>query len=122
MLNGKTVLVVEEEFLIALDLQRMLEALQAGPAMFARSTDEALGLRERWHQISLAIVELRPADEPGAELAAQLRAAAIPVVICTSDCSHRRGLPGLPGVPVVTKPILESDLEGAIAAALPGPA
>ena len=34
MLNGQTVLIVEAEFLIALDIQRMLETLMAGPPAF----------------------------------------------------------------------------------------
>ena len=118
MLSGRTVLVVEEEFLIALDLQRMLEAQAAGPALFARSWNEAAALRDRWEELGLAIVEFRTGETQAIELAADLRSAGVPVVICTSDAAQRRGLPALPGVPVVTKPILETDLARAIGLAL----
>ena len=74
MLNGRTALVVEEEFLIALDVQRMLEALGVGLTLFARTPAEAEQLRARWPEIAIAILAELTALRHGIDLNARLTA------------------------------------------------
>jgi len=118
MLNGRTVLIVEEEFLIALDLQRMLEGLGVGQTLFARNAAEAEQLRAQWPDIALALVEIRYEDAPAESLVSRLADARIPVVLTTSDDGVRRGLPQFFHLPLVVKPVPESALASATHKAL----
>ena len=118
MLTGQTVLIVEEEFLIALDIQRVLEDRNVGQCVCARSVAEALSLRERWPDYQLAIVEFR-ADQPDSiELLRGLTAAGIRLIITTADHALHAGIPNAPGAPVLVKPFPEADLVSAITLAL----
>ncbi|WP_240230289.1 hypothetical protein [Devosia lacusdianchii] len=118
MLNGKTVLVIEEEFLIALDIQRVLETLGAGQTLFARTVQEADAIAAQGTDIGLAIVEVRAGPAPSLELTHALVKSKVAVVLSTADVSLRRGLPQLPDIPVVLKPMAEDDLVAAIGLAL----
>lgn len=118
MLNGKTVLVVEEEFLIALDIQRVLETLGVGQMLFARTLQEADAIAGQDTDLGLAIVEVRTGGEPPLALAHALVNSKVAVVLSTADVSLRRGLPQLPDIPVVLKPMAEDDLVAAIGQAL----
>lgn len=114
MLNGKPVLVIEEEFLIALDLQRMLEGMGAGQIVFARSAREALAMEMHWADVQLAIVEIALEQHSALELVGRLVTNGIAVVICSADTSLRRGVTQFPALPVVLKPMAETDLVTAI--------
>ena len=116
MLNGQTALIVEEEFLIALDIQRMLEAWGAGQTLFARTAAEAEELRSHWPEIGLAVVDIRSDDMPALSLAESLAAAGIPVVLATADAAVRQGL--TLQLPVVIKPVPEDIMASAIRQAL----
>jgi len=56
MLSGERLLIVEEEFLIALDIQRVLEDAHAAKAVFARNYKELAALEPRFGEFDLAIV------------------------------------------------------------------
>ena len=118
MLNDQTVLVVEEEFLIALDIQRMLETHGTGQMLFARTAEEAHELETHWPSIGLAIVEVRHDGAHSLELVRRLRDAGVAVVLNTADSAVRRGHPEFPDVPVAIKPMAEEDLLAAIEQAL----
>ena len=118
MLTGRTALVVEEEFLIALDIQRMLEALGVGQTLFARTAAEAAQLQARWPEIAIAIVEIRAGDASTSALAESLVAAGIPTVLITADFNGRHGIAGALALPVVVKPIPEEHMTAAIGHAL----
>ena len=114
MLTGRTALVVEEEFLIALDIQRMLEALGVEQTLFARTAAEAAQLQARWPEIDIALVEIRAGDASTLALAESLVAASVPTVLITADFNARRGIAEALALPVVTKPIPEEHLAAAI--------
>jgi DNA-binding NtrC family response regulator len=114
MLNGKPVLVVEEEFLIALDIQRMLEALGAGQILFARSIQEAQAMEMHWADVHLAIVEIALEPQAALLLIDRLIKSGIQVVICSADAALRRGVTAFPHAPVIIKPMAETDLVAAI--------
>lgn len=117
MLNGLPVLIVEAEFLIALDTQRMLEQHGAGQTLFARNVEEARQLRTRWPDLALAVVEVHFESSSALQLHAELAAAGIPVVLTTGDVNLSRMLTGS-APPVVVKPVPEFGLASAIAQAL----
>ena len=116
MLNGRPVLIVEEEFLIALDIQRMLEGLDVGQTWFARNAIEARQLREHWPSLALAIVELRLDQSQDQKLPTELTAAGVPLVVTTGDFSLSRSMTD--AVPVIVKPIPEETMASAVAKAL----
>jgi len=110
MLNGKRVLVVESQFLIALEMQRILEEADAGKTVFARSIDEAESLADRFGDYDLAIIEL-PFDNLGAiALAQHLLTAGIAVVAVSTDRSFRRAAAQALGTPVIEKPFTQEQL------------
>jgi DNA-binding response OmpR family regulator len=110
MLAGKRFLVIEDEFLIALDIQRILETAQASATFFARSLGEAEALDEKLAAVDLAIVEIGPDSDPAIRLVTRLLARGIAVVFSTPDAADRQGFAGLPPLPVVVKPFAEADL------------
>lgn len=118
MLVGKRLLIVEDEFLIALDMQRILETAQASATIFARSVEEAEAQGEKLSSLDLAIIEIGPDNVPALRLAMHLLANGIAVVFTSSDSQHRHGFSGLPLTPVVVKPFGETDLLGACLKAL----
>ena len=119
MLNGQTVLVVEAEFLIALDIQRMLEGLGVDQMLFARTADEAHELAGHWPSLGLAIVEIRSDAPRSVTLVHSLRLAGVAVILSTADGAIRQGHPDFPGVPVIVKPMADDDLATAIHAMRP---
>jgi CheY-like chemotaxis protein len=121
MLAGQTVLIVESEFLIALDIQRCLEAFGAAQTIFARNPAEVLCAIDRWPGFGLALVEVRHQHDEDAALLRGLDKAGIKLVLLTADATLRRGHPGFPAAPVVMKPFLEDDLAGALQQALASP-
>lgn len=118
MLSAQTVLVVEEEFLIALDIQRMVEARNASQTIFARSAVEAMLQQPSWGDLGMAIVEVRPGAHQAVQLCKLLLEQGVAVVVMSGDSVLRRGVPELPGTPVVIKPMSETDLANALSLAL----
>jgi CheY-like chemotaxis protein len=118
MLNGRTALVVEEEFLIALDIQRMLETLGVGQTLFARTAAEAEQLRASGPEIGLAIVEIRSHGTAAHQLVEGLTRDGIPMVLTTADLAMDNGSRAFPDLTVVAKPLPEDALASAIRQAL----
>ena len=118
MLNGRTALIIEEEFLIALDIQRMLETLGVGQTLFARTAGEADELRARWPEIALAVVEVHRDDTTSLDLGEGRGAAGIPVVLVTADVALRHGFAPALDLPLVLKPVPEETLTAAVGQAL----
>ena len=117
MLSGERLLIVEEVFLIALDIQRALEGARALQAVFARNFEEAAALTERFDGFQLAIVN-PPA--PGSEemrTAERLVAAGVAIVVCTAARLDLSATP-LAGAEIVTKPFSDDELLAACGRAL----
>lgn len=110
MLNGKRALIVEDEFLVALDIQRILEHAHVGRAVFARSVEEAMSLAQQWRDFDLAIVELPFADTDALALATGLLGAGVKLIVSSTNANHRTGVPGLENWPVILKPFAEDEL------------
>lgn len=118
MLNGQTALVVEEEFLIALDIQRMLETLGVGKTLFAGTAAEAQTLQTYWPEIGIAVVEIRSRDAAALQLVDQLRKASVPTVLTTADVTVGHGPGAFPDLTVLPKPIPEDAMASAVRQAL----
>ena len=84
MLSGERLLIVEEEFLIALDIQRVLEDANARQSTFARNFAEVAALGGRLDDFDLAIVNAPRPQSSEQEVAESLLAAGLAVVICSA--------------------------------------
>ncbi|HEV7346135.1 MAG TPA: hypothetical protein VGN60_10950 [Devosia sp.] len=118
MLKGLTALVVEEEFLIALDFQRMLEGLNVGQTIFARSPAEAELLRSQWPDIALAIVDISSNPAGSLRLISDLEAAGIPSVLTVTDLTIPIAFARDKEQLRVVKPVAETVMALAVAQAL----
>ncbi len=81
LLSGRRALIVEDEFLIALDIQRLLEEAGATETLIATNLAEAATLLAGGRTIDLAIVDLRLGNEDAHPLVEDLKGRAIPLVI-----------------------------------------
>ena len=84
MLSGERLLIVEEEFLIALDVQRVLEEAHAAKAVFARNYKELAALEPRFGEFDLAIVTPPKLGTSEGRLLERLAGAGPALVICSA--------------------------------------
>lgn len=118
MIAGAAALIVEEEFLIAFDLQRILEAHGATVVLIARTVAEA-ATHVRVGCCTLALVSIGPVDDTAMAFCRNLRDRGVALVAITAVGSHRdTGIPGLEGVPTIVKPFTDEDLVAGVAAAI----
>ena len=117
MLLGANALIVEDEYLIALEMQRILEAAGAAAIIVARNVAEGAE-----HTVSrsfdIALVAVGPGDSAAVSFMQALRQSGVAVVAVSSVGEHREGIPGLDGAGAVVKPFTDEDLLAAAAAAL----
>ena len=111
-LKGLRVLILEDEALIALDLEQVFRDLGADEVIIAHSLD---GLDAAF---DIAVLDVTLAGRPMAGFAAELfaRGVALVFVTCASDAAGL--LDGLPGVQIVDKLFSDDAIERAIAEAL----
>jgi CheY-like chemotaxis protein len=114
--EGRRILVVEDEPIVAISLQDMLEELGysvVGPAFRLAA---ALALAES-EAFDVAILDVNMGDGESYPVAALLRARGVPYVFATGY--GREGLePGHDQIPVLRKPYHESQLAAALEALL----
>lgn len=108
MLTGERLLIVEEEFLIALDIQRVMESAHAARTVFARNFTEAAALADRFSEFDLAIVTPPRRGSVDQEVADRLATAGPAVVVCSAAQVSLAG--ELVGSEIVYKPFADEDL------------
>jgi two-component system, response regulator PdtaR len=116
----KTVLLVEDEFLIALDLKLLLE--REGWCVFgpAATVEEALGLLDD-EMPAVALLDVTLRDGTVTRVAEALRAQNVPFVVASAyDRPELVGGEILSGAPNVGKPTEERRLLAALAQAIRG--
>lgn len=116
-LEAVKVLVAEDEFLIAADLESMLRKLGASEVRIELSIDAALaGLRERLPDCAVLDIGLR--EETPEKIADLLLQHRVPFIFATGY-DNASPLPDrLRAVPLVRKPVNAVDLEDAFVRAL----
>jgi len=104
-LIGKRCLVVDDEFLIALDIQQALEHAGATEVVCAGNATEALAAVKA-QTFDLAVLDVRLGRTGGSSLpgAAALAAAGTPFVFLTGLRGDNAEARAYPGAPVVEKP------------------
>lgn len=117
MLANERLLIIEEEFLIALDIQRVLEDASARKPAFARNFREAQSLEDRFHELDLAIVTPPRMGTADWSVADKLIAACPALVICSAGRVNVTGT-SLEGAEIVYKPFSDDELLAACRRAL----
>ena len=118
--RGKRLLVVEDEFVIALDLQNLLEAAGHEVVALAASVADALALldggggdaepgRRRPPPLDGAVLDVNLRGEPATPVADALAARGVPFVFVSGYGAAGRP-PGHEAAPVLAKPYSEGDL------------
>jgi len=115
-LQGRRVLVVEDEFLIAMDIEAMLRQLGCDVVGPTGDLEDALRIA-RDETPDLALLDVNLGGEPVTAVAEALVARAVPIVFCTGYqadnlCSR------YPAVPTLMKPFQPDDLRDALGRAL----
>ena len=115
--SGLRVLVVEDEFLIALDIDRILENAGAKLVLTAGRIDEALRILGEDHAIDAAVLDLKLDKDSTLLIAEKLQALGIPFVFLTGapEAAQTRGFPR---APVVAKPFDSTMLIAGLSLAL----
>lgn len=108
-LAGATVLVVEDEYLIALEAQRMVEEAGAAEVLLANSIAEVRKLLADGPQIDAAVLDLKLGQEDASPLIAEFRERGVPMVVATG---FETGAPD--GVSRLSKPYREVELIDAL--------
>lgn len=117
MLSGERLLIVEEEFLIALDIQRVLEDAHAAKAVFARNYKELAALEPRFAEFDLAIVTPPKLGTSEKLLLERLAQSGPALVICSAN-HVSAGEGELAGAGIVYKPFSDDELLDACKRAL----
>ena len=117
-LEGLRVLVVEDEFLVAMDIELALNDL--GCEVVGPIAELASALRTAQREtLDLALLDVNLGGEPVTAVAEALVARAVPIVFCTGYqvenlCSR------YPAAPTLMKPFQPADLRNALERALTG--
>lgn len=114
-LSGLSVLIVEDEFLIAVDAQRIVEEAGAANAFPVNSLAAARERLADQPSIDLVILDMRLGEEDGGTLTKELDNRGIPFVIASGFATDHGGSAG-----VLTKPYRDTDLIEAILSAING--
>ena len=111
-LQGRRVLVVEDEFLVAMDIELMLGDI--GCQVLGPIGDLPGALRAAQEEaLDLALLDVNLAGEPVTAVAEALAARAVPFVFCTGYLAD--DLPSrYPAAPTLMKPFQAADLRSAL--------
>lgn len=116
MLAGKRLIIIEDEFLIALDMQRTLDAAGAADTVLARNFEEVATLGDGIGRFDLVILP-PPAGEAQTTVAGRILAAGLAVVLCSGF--HASGAGGvLADAEFLDKPFGDDELVAACERAL----
>lgn len=112
---GLRVLIVEDEALVAMELEYMLESAGNKPVAITDHHDAALAAaRETRPDIALVDVQLAQGDN-GVDVARSLKMLGIPVLFATGNCPGDRG--GDFALGCIHKPVTDETLAAGLAAA-----
>jgi len=116
-LNGRRILVVEDESLVAMLLETILEDMGCQPVGAYSTVDEALKVLEDGVEIDGALLDVNVAGREVFPVAEALKARGLPFVFSTGY-----GEGGLPeswrGNPTIQKPFTEATVQNALMSAL----
>ena len=108
---SKTVLVVDDEMIICLDIQIQLEAL-GHRTLVAATYADALHIVET-EPIDIVVLDFHLSDRSADGFAGELRRRDIPFILCSGSTLEELSAV-FPGIPLVTKPFMTEQLVSAL--------
>lgn len=117
LLEGLRVLVLEDEFLIAMDVEQLCRDHGAADVVIARGLQD-IALDTIDGRFDVAIVDVMLGGTSTLDFARQLRDRGVPFVFASGYTELAEIAAAFPGVAVVGKPYAGNDLVQAVAAAL----
>ena len=115
---GMSVLVVEDQLLIAIDLENMLLELGAKQVIIAHTADKALELIAIT-VFDIALLDLRLGDSTSRAVAVALRESKIPFALTTGYYAPAAIHEEFLNVPVIAKPYQEQDVASVLLVLVP---
>lgn len=117
-LAGLRVLVLEDEFLIAMDVEQLCRDSGAADVVIVRSLEELEADEEKLQAFDVAIVDLMLSGVSTLDFARHLYDRSMPFVFASGYSDVQEIIEKFPGIAVVGKPYAGEDLIGAVAAAI----
>lgn len=115
--DGVSVLLLEDEYLIALDAEQALTGFGVANVTIVNSLSGAAEAAAEAH-IDLAILDININGETSFGIAEQLRSQGTPVIFASGYGTHKRDAPDIDGAIYLSKPYSREALREAVAAAL----
>jgi DNA-binding response OmpR family regulator len=115
-LSGMRLLVLEDEYLIGLELERIAEECGAKSVHLVTTVNALLAWMESGGECDIAILEVQAKGTSSFEAAQMLLRRGVPIVFTTAYDHDRDGISGFPGAPVVSKPYGKSQIVQAVTA------
>lgn len=119
-LAGKRCLVLDDEYLVALDIQQILEAAGAMDVTIARSATEAMGILAADSSFDFAVFDIRLGGDNSMTIAALLSERGTPFIFLTGGQADEIRAEPFAAAPVVEKPYQVPLLIEAVRRALAG--
>jgi DNA-binding LytR/AlgR family response regulator len=116
-LDGLSVLLLEDEFLIALEAEDMLTRMGAARIEIAQDLDEADRLLAKSH-FDVAMLDVNVNGRTSLDLAAELKQRGVPVLFATGYELKSKSIPADDSIPYITKPYSADKLESALVSTL----
>jgi DNA-binding response OmpR family regulator len=116
LLDGLRILVLEDEFLIAMDVEQLCRDYGAGDVVIARDLAE-IDQQDVVARFDAVIVDLMLGGASTRDFAAQLRESGVAFVFASGYSDAEEIKASFPGIRLVTKPYSGDDLIEAVAAA-----
>ncbi len=106
LLAAKHCLVLEDEFLIALDIQQILEMAGAASVICTGTADDAMAALQREPAFDIAVLDVKLSDAKSSSMgvAAALTERDVPFIFLTGTHGDDEHVRRFPDVPVVDKP------------------
>lgn len=119
LLNGARIMIVEDDFIIAMELETLLRDAGAEIAGICRNVKEALALANP-DGLSVAVLDVRLDGEMVTPVARRLARWGIPFVFYTGQVDTAPLRAEWPDCPIIAKPVRRQALVRAVAAQLRG--
>jgi DNA-binding response OmpR family regulator len=116
LLDGLRILVLEDEFLIAMDVEQLCRDYGAVDVVIVRDLTE-IDRQDAVARFDVVIVDLMLGGSSTLDFASQLREAGVPFVFASGYSDADEINASFPGTRLVTKPYSGDDLVGAVAEA-----
>ena len=108
-LKGRAILVVEDEYLIALEAQRIVEEAGAALVVLTSSMAETSKLLSDGPRLDAVVLDLKLGEEDASPLISEFAARNIPLIVTTGF-----DIEAPPGLQCLKKPYREAELVDAI--------